>query len=320
MKLVSVIVPIYNVEKYLEKCICSILEQSYSNLELILIDDGSTDSSGKICDEFKKIDDRIVVIHQANGGLSNARNTGIRKSVGDFIYFVDSDDYLETDALEKHVYFSEKYDLDISISDVYITNEIGDKENCSSFSKRELLMSGEQYLAERIKCQSYFIMVYMGLYRASLIKDNECFFLEGIVHEDEDWSPRILILADRVMLITGRYYDYVQHPVSITKSKQKIKNLESTFIVCERLENFFLSVPLKNEFNRKYYFDMLARLYMSMSCCGVLPAGTYKRFDKTFPRKYAFMERTKKQVFLYSISIRLYRYLRILIDRVNHLK
>ena len=319
MKLVSVIVPVYNVEKYLRKCIDSILAQTYKEFELILINDGSKDDSGKICDEYKKIDNRIIVIHQENGGLSNARNSGIRISQGDYIYFVDSDDYLESDALEKHVIYCEKYDLDISIADVNITTESGSKTKCSDFSIPEVIMTGEEYLAQRIKKQSYFIMVYMGMYKSSLIKNNNCYFMDGIVHEDEEWSPRILLSAEKVMLIPGRYYDYVQHPHSITKSQQKVKNLESTFTICDKLYTFFHSVPLKNNDNRKYYLDMLARLYMSMSCCGTLPKGTYRRFDKAFPRKNAYMKRTKKQVLLYTFSIRLYRYLRKFVDWVKHL-
>ncbi len=319
MKLVSVVVPVYNVERYLRKCIESILAQTYEKFELILVNDGSKDNSGKICDEYAKIDKRIKVIHQKNGGLSNARNSGIRVSKGDYIYFVDSDDYLETESLEQHIKYCEKYDLDISLADVNITTESGMKTKCSTYSSYERIMTGEDYLAERIIQQSYFIMVYMGMYRSSLIKNNDLYFMDGIVHEDEEWSPRVLIAAKKVMFIPGCYYDYVQHSQSITKSKQKIKNLESTFIICDELERFFLSVPLKDNNNRKYYLDILARLYMSMSCCGVLPEGTYKRFDKTFPNKYAYMKKTKKQVLLYTFSIRLYRYLRKFVDWVNHL-
>ena len=319
MKLVSVIVPVYNVEKYLKKCIDSILEQTYPQYEVILVDDGSTDSSGMICDDFSKQDKRIKVIHQKNGGLSNARNSGIKVSQGDYLYFVDSDDYLEPNALEQHLQYCEDYDLDISLADVYIAKEDGRKNKCSAFKATKNVISGEEYLAERIKQQSYFIMVYMEMYRTSLIKENEIYFLDGIVHEDEEWSPRVLIAAKKIMFIPNCYYNYVQHPQSITKSKQKIKNLESTFLICDRMERFFLNVSLRDEANRKYYLDMLARLYMSMSCCGVLPKGTYKRFDKNFPKKYAYLNRTQQQVLLYSFNIHLYRYIRKVLDWVHHL-
>ena len=96
-KLISVIVPVYNVEEYVEKCVLSIINQTYKNLEIILVDDGSTDNSGKICDEIAIKDNRIKVIHKKNGGLSDARNVGIDIAKGDYLGFVDSDDYIDPD-------------------------------------------------------------------------------------------------------------------------------------------------------------------------------------------------------------------------------
>ena len=99
-ELISVIVPIYNVEKYLERCLDSIIKQTYKNLDIILVDDGSIDNSTKICDEYVKKDSRIKVIHKENGGLSDARNVGIDNSDGKYICFIDSDDYIELDMIE----------------------------------------------------------------------------------------------------------------------------------------------------------------------------------------------------------------------------
>ena len=104
-ELISVIVPIYDIEKYLNKCIESIVNQSYENLEIILIDDGSTDESGKICDKWKEKDGRIKVIHKENGGLSDARNVGIENSTGEILYFIDGDDYIDFDIID-NLYFS----------------------------------------------------------------------------------------------------------------------------------------------------------------------------------------------------------------------
>lgn len=94
-KLVSIIVPVYNVEKYLKRCMTSILEQTYSNLEILLIDDGSPDNSGNLCDEIQSTDERIKVYHKANGGLSSARNYGLERCTGEYIFFIDSDDWIE---------------------------------------------------------------------------------------------------------------------------------------------------------------------------------------------------------------------------------
>ena len=102
--LLSVIIPVYNVEKYLDKCVQSVVDQTYSDLEIILVDDGSTDSSGMLCDNWKEKDRRISVIHKNNGGLSSARNTGIAAAKGDFISFIDSDDFIESEMYETMIY------------------------------------------------------------------------------------------------------------------------------------------------------------------------------------------------------------------------
>ena len=111
--LISVIVPVYNVEKYLRKCVDSIVNQTYKNLEIILVDDGSPDNCGKICDEFAEMDNRVMVIHKENGGLSSARNAGLDIATGEYITFVDSDDYIENDTYEKVVVAINKFDSDL---------------------------------------------------------------------------------------------------------------------------------------------------------------------------------------------------------------
>ena len=117
--LISIIVPIYNVEKYLKKCIDSIINQTYKNLEIILVDDGSPDNCGKICDEYAKKDNRIKVIHKENGGVSSARNVGVENATGEYIGFVDSDDYIEKDMYEVLINNLKKENADISIISNY---------------------------------------------------------------------------------------------------------------------------------------------------------------------------------------------------------
>ncbi len=118
-ELISIIVPVYNVEQYLEKCVKSIIRQTYKNIEIILIDDGATDSSGKICDKLKLKDNRIKVIHKENGGLSDARNAGLKVAKGEYIGFVDSDDYIKEDMFETLYNLNKKYNSEISIVSYY---------------------------------------------------------------------------------------------------------------------------------------------------------------------------------------------------------
>ena len=145
MKKISVIVPIYKVEKYLSQCLDSIVNQTYSNLEIILVDDGSPDACGEICDYYAGQDKRIKVIHQENSGLSEARNTGIRQATGEYLLFVDSDDWLLPDLCESAVKDMEIHKSDILVFGYYLTSEKGEIQtlevsHCSeSFSGKEAI-------------------------------------------------------------------------------------------------------------------------------------------------------------------------------------
>ena len=125
---ISVVVPIYKVEKYLDRCIYSIINQTYTNLEIILVDDGSPDNCPKICDEYASKDNRIKVIHKQNGGLSSARNAGIKVATGDYIGFVDSDDFIELDMYEQMYKVAYENDVDLVMSDYYKVHKDDRKE------------------------------------------------------------------------------------------------------------------------------------------------------------------------------------------------
>ena len=123
MKKISVIIPVYNVEKYLYRCVDSVLGQTYYNIEVILIDDGSTDSSPEICDEYQKRDKRVKVIHKKNSGAASSRNIGLSSAKGDYIAFIDSDDYIELDMYENMMKINEEYNCDIVLCDCYKENK-----------------------------------------------------------------------------------------------------------------------------------------------------------------------------------------------------
>ena len=198
--LISVIVPVYNVEKYLRESVESVLAQTYKELEIILVDDGSTDESGKICDEYASVDNRVTVIHKDNGGLSDARNTGLKYSHGKYIYFLDSDDYLKTDAIEKLVCFAERLHLQIVFFDGKNIYEI--ESNKHRRDKFERLHdhgagSGAAMLLRLDRYNEYACCVPMLLLRSDYIAENKLHFYKGIIHEDELFTAAAFVKAKR---------------------------------------------------------------------------------------------------------------------------
>lgn len=215
-KVVSVVVPIYNVEKYLDNCIESIVNQGYTNLEIILVDDGATDSSPIICDEWKKRDERVIVIHKENGGLSSARNAGLEEATGDYIMFIDSDDWVELDIVEKSVERIEKDKSDLVIFGYKKVDEKGKNRGEYTFgngtyTKKEL----SQQLHRRILEMS-FGYAWNKLYRLSVIKDNNI-VNDGTIVDREDlyFNMSLLKYLNRISYMDCVGYAYLQRSNSL---------------------------------------------------------------------------------------------------------
>ena len=232
MKKVSVIVPVYNVEKYLRKCVESIKNQTYQNLEIILVDDGSTDCSGKICDDLSQTDDRIVVIHKENGGLSDARNVGMDASSGDYIGFVDSDDYVDEDFYEILVANLEKYDADISCCRYSNVWEDGTREPIGNDGKIHIY-EGLEALKEYIYGKTMDPFVWNKLYKAELFRnskypDNRFRFTKGILSEDNPFCIELFKHTHKVVLVGVAKYNYLQaREGAITSSKISQKRIDA---------------------------------------------------------------------------------------------
>ena len=168
MKKVSIIIPVYNVEKYLAECLDSVINQTYSNLQIIVVDDGSTDASGQICDEYAEKDNRITVIHQVNAGAANAKNTGLDNVKGDYVTFVDSDDWVELNWIETMTDAMEKYDVDVV--------ECGfDRVYADSIGEGKIYQDGEILTVEdyfRQYNENWVSVIFWNkLFKASLTKD-----------------------------------------------------------------------------------------------------------------------------------------------------
>lgn len=210
--LISIIVPVYNVEPYLNRCINSILNQTFNNFELVLVNDGSTDKSGIICDSFKIIDDRIIVIHKTNGGLSSARNVGIEIAKGDFIGFVDSDDWLHPKYIETLYNNLVEFEAEISICNfLKVSTETipnNPKNHVSQFSNIEAL----NQLHGKLNTQ--FVISVAKLYKRELF--NKIRFKIGKLHEDEFVIHHLLNNANKIVYTSSELYYYFQRNDSIT--------------------------------------------------------------------------------------------------------
>lgn len=237
---VSVIIPVYNVEKYLEYCLQSILAQTYDNLEIILVDDGSTDSSGRMCDSFTALDERIKVIHKVNGGLSSARNIGIKESSGEFITFVDSDDYIRKDYVEKlsRIMIHDNCDIVVgSYEKVYtdIDFSIIDKNvDIKQYDGREF--------AYEILSQKLPIYAHGKLYRRELFQKIE--FPEGRLYEDVPTLWKISKLIKRAASIDSKLYYYRQREGSIVNAKFAPQRMDQLYFA----EEIFAEVKNDNKF------------------------------------------------------------------------
>lgn len=241
---ISVIVPVYNVEKYLNKCIDSILSQTYNNIEVVLIDDESPDNCGVLCDDYAKQDPRIVVIHQKNAGVSAARNTGLKASTGAYIFFVDSDDYLPFDSIEKLYNSIIEYEADISIG---IEEYFCYKDNIESHWNRPFInpknsfcMDEETALKELLR-QVYFANSAWGkLYKKTVFEG--VFFPEGCSHEPKATIYKTILNSNRIAFCNELVYYYLIRNDGFTRGEKGIKKCEDLVWAIEKQCSDILSV------------------------------------------------------------------------------
>ena len=220
---ISVIVPIYNVEPYLHRCVDSILQQTYRDFELILVDDGSPDSCGVICDEYAAADARVKVIHKSNGGLSDARNAGLEIAQGEYVAFVDSDDWVAPDYLEQLMTALIENAADISECEILRTE--GEETISSGESGKSATFETVAAMEQLIHDGVFHQYVWNKLYRRSVIAD--IIFPKGKTNEDEFWTYRVFGNAKKVTKISNVLYFYFQRPGSIMGEAYSLKRLDA---------------------------------------------------------------------------------------------
>ena len=226
--LVSIVVPVYNVELYLDKCIDSIVNQTYKNIEIILVDDGSNDSSGIKCDDWAKEDNRIKVIHKVNGGLSDARNVGIEYAKGKYITFIDSDDFIAKEYIEillKHIV---ETNSDISICNPLYYYEEKNKKIVGKYKiKNDFIIGNGVEMTTKLMYQKYFDTSAWGkLYKTNLFTKNKIYYPKGKLYEDLATTYKVFLKANNIVFINKNLYYYRQRKSSIMGSKFNIKEMD----------------------------------------------------------------------------------------------
>lgn len=260
LPLITVVVPVYNVEEYLPRCIESIIKQTYTRIEILLIDDGSTDLSGTICSQYEAKDCRIKTIHKANGGLSDARNTGIAAAQGEYIAFVDSDDFVHPNYL-----YAMYKELNKNSGDIVICKYIKGNKNTfpagQSFIKHCPKTVSSKVALEKwhSKNKHYETVAWNKLYRTKLFIDNEIRYPIGHLNEDILTTHLLVSVSQNIVFINDTLYYYYQRESSITGKLSEKKISDNIFAQRQRLKWF-----MRNGYLASYerLFIKLQKFYM----------------------------------------------------------
>ena len=264
--LVSIIIPVYNVEKYLDKCIASVVNQTYQNLEIILIDDGSPGNCPAICDAWKSRDPRITVIHQQNCGLSVARNEGLKLASGEFIGFVDSDDWLEPQMVEILLTALQETEADIAVCNYQIETEESKATQIKTKSPGRKQYTPEEALTKIFKWQGFICnFVWNKLYQRTVISD--IVFPAGKLHEDVPWTAAVIGNSKVIVSIDCSLYHYLNRSDSLTRDGQyKLRRLQDEREMNEqRLEYIRHHFPLLENLAVSTLQNFCCREYLAFS-------------------------------------------------------
>lgn len=267
--LLTVVIPVYNIEKHLKRCVESVLAQEWHNYDILLVDDGSTDSSPQICDDYAKVYDFISVIHKKNGGLSAARNTGISNAEGEYVYFPDSDDWLEPNTFSELSDVIEELTYDIiSFNREFVTSE---EDKLISAKSRIQKLSGKQALLEMLKQSDVTGFANDKIYRKKLFLDNDIEFPVGKYYEDLGTNYKLFLKATKVYVTNQKYYHYlITNPDSITQSwnEQKLQDMFGFYreiyyspLIREKFEE--LEIEILQAFYINGLIHILSSLYKS---------------------------------------------------------
>ena len=298
-KIISVIVPVYKVEKYLRKCIDSIINQTYKNLEIILVDDGSPDNCGAICDEYTANDSRVKVIHKENGGLSSARNAGIDIASGDYIAFIDSDDYIDVNMIKTLYKKISDDNSDMAICNFSYVDENGKmiyEKNEYMPIKTEVISGRDILYNKLLEAKSwYWVIACNKIYKKSLFDGIR--YPIGKLNEDEFIIHEIYFRCKKISCIETSMYYYVQRSNSIINGEYSVRRLDAIEAYLKRL-NFVFINNFDSNIIYKYYLCYWGCLADSYKRANMNDRGyklRYKELQKEYRCMYiGLMKRTSR--------------------------
>lgn len=253
--MISVILPVYNVAPYLKECLNSLLEQTYTDFELILVNDGSTDNSLIIAKEYENKFERIIIIDQDNKGLSEARNSGYRYIKGRYTYFLDSDDFILPETFGNLINLAEENKLDLIKFDAYSFSEKNIKiqmtnYDSSSYLEENKVYSRDEYL--RKVGDRFMPAVWMYFIKSSIILENQLYFKKDILHEDEVFTVQLLQFCQRIMYDSNQYFQrrYRQNSIMTADVSKNKKSTQSKIEIIKLFEKLINSNPLDEEYSK----------------------------------------------------------------------
>lgn len=300
----SIIVPIYKVENYLERCVRSIVCQTYGNIEIILVDDGSPDSCPIMCDEYANNDSRIKVIHKENGGLSDARNKGVKVANGKYIMFVDSDDFINENACELLLPYVAQ-EPDVIVTDGIVIGDIA--TNLLHYPVRKgIAHEGKEYVKECVSKGNLPMAAWLNVFSRDYLIREQLTFKTGILHEDEQFTPRALLSAESIIYTGEAYYNYIIRDNSITTKKDKRKNAQDFYSTCIELSAIY--ERLDDTQLKEKLLDLLVCKYLSLFQSAKLYQYGKEYIHKDFCLRNAYTVKTKLKSALFAISPGLYWY------------
>lgn len=294
--IISIVVPVFNVEKELDRCISSLLNQTYSQIEVILVDDGSQDNSSLLCDKYAESDDRVLVIHKKNGGLSSARNEGLRRATGQYIMYVDSDDYIEIDSCERFMhYVDEDVDFIVGACRMHKDNDeiLLRHSNIPDHKK----LNSREFAISSIEKSEWHAAAWLNLYKREFLLCNNLFYKEEIIYEDTQILPKLYLKARNIVYMDYAFYNYVIRDNSIMTSDNIEKKKKACLDIYSEWFDIFRVIEDKKY--QRYLFGALVNFYL-WSCRNI---GFYKwRLNKVgfwFSIRYAVGIKEKLKVVMF---------------------